>query len=640
MKRVRIFALRDESPKVFAVLHELGAVQLEQADRASFFGEASPPSYAREVADEAFRFEGLATSLPRVPVTETLDVGDVHDVLAKAREINIDDDVRRLKAELESVDVQYNRNRNYLQTLKKIANFDKDLSILETKSLNVGFYSVPADLYEEYAAAMRAISPDCIAESYSSNKEEVTALVTFKPSFQEAARAVIEKYRATKLDVPTHLGKPSDAIAKLQAENLELDKRRIAAENALLEISKKYYGRVLAIREALNIEAQRFDALGRAGQSERTFVIEGWIPVTRFNELVSKLNSALNRKVVLEETQTKDLPPTLLQNSSKLNYFEFFVRFFSLPQSEEIDPTWTVAIVFPIFFGMMLGDVGYGLVILLIGFWFVGISTGKAKTKWLPTPIRKFGKSLIPKRALGSLGRILIPSAIVGMIFGILVNAYFGFKIPFYKPVFDLISAPQIYLVITLFVGLAHITLGYLYGIYIALHWGHKRHAYGKIGWLGFLWSGVAALYAVFSSVLGVPISPIVLDAGLAGLVVFGGMVFYFERMRFVMEIPTIISHVVSYGRILGVLLASFLLGYIASVSLEGAIGGPIAGFLVTLVVLLLVTILNIVLGIFEPAIQGIRLHYVEFYSKFFEGNGKRFQPFAEKRQLTKKIET
>ncbi len=640
MKRVRIFALRDEESKVLSILHELGAVQLEQAERASFFTEATAPYYAREVADEAFRFEGLATSLPRVPVTEMLDVGDVKDVLSKAKEINIDENVRKLKNELENVDVQLNRNRTYLLSLNRIASFDKDLSIIATKSLSVGFYSIPIDQYEDFVKALQSISSDCLAQQYSSTKDEVTALVIFKPSDQEAARAAIEKYRAAKMDLPTNLGNPSDAIKKLREDNLALDSRRAAADNSLLEISKKYYGKVLAIREALNIEAQRFEALGRAGQSERVFVIEGWIPTNRYSELETRLNSSLNRKVVIEETQSKDLPPTLMQNSPKINYFEFFVRFFSLPQEEEIDPTWTIAIVFPIFFGMMLGDVGYGLVILLIGFWFVRISANKANTKWLPLPIRKFGKSLMPKRVLGSLGKILIPSAIVGMIFGVLVNAYFGFKLPFYTPVFDLITAPQIYLVITLFVGLAHLTLGYIYGIYIALHWGHKRHAYGKVGWLGFLWSGVTTLYAVFAGVLGAPVSNVVLYTGLTGLVVFGGMIFYFEKMRFLMEIPTIISHVVSYGRILGVLLASFLLGYIASVSLEGSIGGPIAGLLVSLVVLLLVTILNIVLGIFEPAIQGIRLHYVEFYSKFFEGNGKRFQPFAEKRQLTKKVET
>ncbi len=357
----------------------------------------------------------------------------------------------------------------------------------------------------------------------------------------------MERFRAAKLDVPTGLGTPSEAIRKLDQENLELESRKGDAENSLLQLSKKYYGGVVAIREALNIEAQRFEALARAAQSERTFVMEGWVPAPRLAELGSKLDSILEGKVVIEKTSSKEIPPTLLQNSKKINYFEFFIRFFSLPQADEIDPTGTIAIVFPIFFGMMLGDVGYGIVILLIGYWFSRLSSGKSSTKKLPMALRKFGKSLIPKRALGSLGKILIPSAIVGMVFGVLVNAYFGFKLPFYSPVFDLEHAPQIFLVITLFVGLAHLTLGYIYGIFVALHGGQKRHAYAKIAWIGFLWSGVVTIYSLLSTVLGVPLPSLVVYAGLGGLIVFGGMVFAFEKFRFVMEIPTLISHVVSY---------------------------------------------------------------------------------------------
>ena len=183
----------------------------------------------------------------------------------------------------------------------------------------------------------------------------------------------------------------------------------------------------------------------------------------------------------------------------------------------------------------------------------------------------------MPKRALGSLGRILMPSAVIGMLFGVIVNAYFGFSLPFYSPLLDMVHTPQIYLVITLFLGLTHITLGYVYGIIIALRSGHMKHVYSKIGWLGFLWSGVVSVSVTLSFPLGHPF-PIVFEyISLVGLLVFGGIVFFFEKMRFVMEIPTLISHVVSYGRILGVLLSSLLLASIAAESVSSSVSGPIS---------------------------------------------------------------
>jgi V/A-type H+/Na+-transporting ATPase subunit I len=639
MQRTRIFVLKQDRDRVVALLQELGAVQLEQADKVSFFHEAAPPDHSVAVADEAFRLEGLATALPPIPVSEKLAVGDVNDVLTKAKEIRIDEEVRKLKLELENVDLVLNRNNTYLESLQKIVGFNTDLAALSSQSLNAGFYSVSIDQFDDFAQAVKSLSSDALVKSYGSTKDEITVLVVLPKEIQEQARVIFEKFKATKLDLPTNLGKPEEAKKKLEEENASLRARKEVAERELLEISKEYYAKVVALREALNIEAQRIEALGRAGQSEKLFVIEGWVPSTKLLELEKRLADLTNGKAIVEKTKSKEAPPTLMQNSPRINYFEFFVRFFSLPQSEEIDPTWTLAIIFPIFFGMMLGDVGYGLVILLLGLWFARLGIGKSNARWLPRPIRNFGRSLMPKRALGQLGRILIPSAIIGMIIGVMVNAYFGFRIAFYNPLFDLVKTPQYYLIITLFIGLAHITLGYIYGIFIALHSGHRNHAYAKIGWLGFLWSGVAAVWGALTFVTsGHPI-PIVLEYAILGVwIAFGGFVFVFEKMTFLMEIPTLISHVVSYGRILGVLLASLLLGYIAASAVSSSLSGPIASLAIAVVVFALVTILNVVLGIFEPAIQGIRLHYVEFYSKFFEGNGRRFTPFAERRQLTKKV--
>jgi V/A-type H+/Na+-transporting ATPase subunit I len=635
MQRTRIFVLKQDRERVVALLQEVGAVQLEQADKVSFFREATPPEHSVAVADEAFRLEGLATVLPPVPVSEKLEVGDVGDVLAKARKIRIDDDVRKLKLELENIDLQLNRNNTYLQSLQKIAGFSTDLAALSIRSLNAGFYSVPIDQYDEFFKAVKKLANDALVTSYASTKDDMTALVVLPKEIQEQARVVFEKFKATKIELPTDLGRPEEARKKLEEENSALRARKDAVEKNLLEISKKYYGTVVALKEALNIEAQRIEALGRAGQSEKLFVVEGWVPSTKLSELERRVSELTRGKAIIEKTKSKEIPPTLMQNNPRINYFEFFVRFFSLPQSEEIDPTWTLAIIFPIFFGMMLGDVGYGLVILLLGYWFSRLGTNRSNARWLSRSIRNFGKSLMPKRALGQLGRILIPSAIIGIIIGVLANAYFGFRLP-YAPVFDLVRTPQIYLIVTLFVGLAHITLGYIYGIIIAMRTGHMDHVYAKTGWIGFLWSSVAAVGVILTYVLPVAHVPLIFEyVSLGGMIVFGGIVFRFEKMRFVMEIPTLISHVVSYGRILGVLLASLLLGYIAASSVS--LSSPIFSLITALIVLVMVTILNIVLGIFEPAIQGIRLHYVEFYSKFFEGNGRRFTPFAERRSLTKK---
>lgn len=640
MQRVRILALKEDQASLIALLHQLGAIQLEQADKGFFFRDAVPPDYATSVSDEIFRLEGLVAALPPVPVSGTLEVKDAKNVLAQAREIQIDDQVKNLKVELESIDVTVNRNNTFLENLQKIRGFNKDLDVLASHSLSVALYSIPADDFNDFVQKLRATSKDCAIKEYTSSKKEVAALVAFPKTDQENAKTILDEFKTVKLDLPTDLGTAEQAEKKLQEENSELLSRKNIVEGQLLEISKKYYATIVALKEALNIEAQQIDAFGRGGQSEKTFVVEGWVPVTRLPELESKVDSLSNGKAVIEKISSKEEAPTLLKNSPRINYFEFFVRFFSLPKSEEIDPTWSIAIVFPIFFGMMLGDVGYGIVILLIGYWFARIGTNKSSARWLPASIRRFGKNLIPKRALGQLGRILIPSAIVGIIVGILTNAYFGFRLPSYAPLFDLIKTPQFYLIITLFVGLAHITIGYVYGIFIGLRTGHRRHAYSKIAWLGFMWSGVAAVWGALTFVLPVTAIPKFAEFAIIGVFLAFGIVGAISEGpgRFLLEIPTLMSHVISYGRILGVLLASLLLGYIAATSIN--LSSPISSLVVAIIVLILVTLLNVVLGIFEPAIQGIRLHYVEFYSKFFEGNGRRFSPFAERRQLTKKAST
>ncbi len=639
MDRVRIIALREDISQILHALHEAGVMQLEQVERipSEGFGEPTPPELQRKVADEAFRFEGLVAALPPVPVNGQRHFDGIDDVLAQAEALRIDDEVKGLKTELEAVDNSLARNKGFLQTLGRITSFTKDLSVLTASSLVSGFYAIPEEGFTAFKEEIRAIAGEAIVESYHSAEGDVTALVAIPKPAEEQAKPIFEKYKALKADLPYSLGTPAEAKEKLEAEDVALSRSKARAEEGLRAISREHYGAILAIREALAIEGQRHEAIGKLAQSDRTVLLEGWVPHPNVPALDRELSGASAGRVVIVGVRgNPEEAPTLMQNNSRIKAFEFLVRFFSLPKSGEIDPTMTFSIVFPVFFGLMVGDVGYGLVILLLGFYFMRIGSGKTSARALPRAIRSFGRGMMSKRTLGTIGTIMMVGGVSAMVFGVLFNEYFGAALPWYGAALDVVGQLPILLVITIFIGLGHITLGYIFGIYLGVKTGHMKHAIGKLGWLGFMWSGTVGLVDFFDR--GLFPSPILAAyASIAALIGSAVVVAVSEGPRFAMEIPTLMSHVMSYARILGVLLASVLLASIVDTSLGASVGrAPITATIFVAVIAVMVHLLNIVLGIFEPSIQGVRLHYVEFYTKFFEGNGKPFSPFAVRKKYTK----
>jgi V/A-type H+-transporting ATPase subunit I len=190
-------------------------------------------------------------------------------------------------------------------------------------------------------------------------------------------------------------------------------------------------------------------------------------------------------------------------------------------------------------------------------------------------------------------------------------------------------------LLISGYIGLGMVSFGLVLGILNSFRERAIKQLISKVGWLLFGW-GIALIGLALIN--QVNINPFQNIEGVGYFVlIFGGigLMFYGEGIRALMELPSIISHILSYTRIVGILLASVILAEIIDFIFLRSLGQSIPYSILGIMIFFIGHIFNIILGVFEPGIQGARLIYVEFFSKFYHGSGRPFKPFGSKRRFT-----
>ncbi|MDG6999005.1 MAG: V-type ATP synthase subunit I [Nitrososphaerota archaeon] len=652
MQRIAVIGSRDERQRVATILYDIGVVQIEPVskDALPYLRTELDSANVREVSEELLRIRALRTALPHVNVTEKKGYGAPIQLLNASRKVKIDSEVARLKQDQGKLSTWLDELANRIDLVTKLNFINEDLSIFDLESASSFFGTVSKDDYPEFQKNLASITD---LMTYSQGKDPVSIVVVVPTQELEKFGSIIQRANLRLQRIPKLKGKPDEVLSKLNKEKETALVESKVVEQKLKEISETNYSNLASLEEQLAIETRKLEAINNFGFTDNTFALEGWIPEQKIPSLTSVLGKHA-RSATLFRLESDEKPPTLLENPKRLRYFESFIRFYTLPQSGEFDPTIIFAITFPIFFGLMLGDVGYGLAIIGISYWILNrLRQNPRKKTIIPRQLRSFARNIFKPVQFQKLAMAMMPGAVIGVIFGFGFNEYFGFHLnqylfsylntnlhiglPSSGAFLDPSSTRGLkdLLLFTGYVGLFEVSFGLVLGMINSYWAGEKKHIFGKLGWFTVAWGisliGLTVLHHGSVSPTTNPIAGVYIALLLVGLALIG----YGEGPQTLIELPSIISHILSYTRLLGILLASVELAAVIDTIFLSDVSSGIAFAVMGVIILIFGQIFNLVLALFEPGIQGARLIYVEFFSKFYHGNGKMFLPFKGSRIYT-----
>ena len=675
MAKIAIMGLRKNQQTTVSILHDMEILQLEplSKDVSAILKNERDNELTRQVSDQLLRVKALMTVLPSIPVTVRKRFDSIDDLLQTARSIDVDERVASIEKEKEALLTEIKETEDNLKLVEEFSFFPEDLKILQLSSATSYFGRIPSDKFEEFKKVIDEHHKDIML--YTKAEKELThlILVVFPTISSDKFANIIQLHNVKIEAVPSISGKPNEIITN-QKSNLQTQNQRLEQiNNELNQISEKYFADLVEVEEQLQIENKKLEVISNLGVTKDAFAMEGWIPKSKLGQVKSTLEKFTDGTTIYElETKEEEKAPTLMSNPPRFRLFEAFIRFYSLPQSKEFDPTMVFALIFPIFYGLMIGDTGYCIVILLVCLWVIRrVEKGKRNLNIMPKQLRSFAMLILKKRQMVKLSKAMIPGCVVGIVLGFIFDLHFGFHMNGY--LFDVLASAGVtglpepgeilnrpsqafldpihnagtLLLYAGYIGIGFVSFGLILGLIDCIRMGEKKEALVKVGWLMVGWGIVLLGLALIGGDAINPtwdrlveVNPI---AYMYYGLIFGGIALMVAcdkskgpmKVMALMEVATIISHILSYTRLIGILLASVILAHTIDYVFLKSINIGIPLVILGTMILFIGHLFNIIIGVFEPGIQGARLLYVEYFSKFYRGNGNAFKPFGSLRRFT-----
>ena len=610
MQKVRIVSLEQDKPKVVAALHMLGALDLRRSKLE--ISDDRPDSRSSELSDSLIKVTGALQMLNPHPVKTERHMSADHIVkeVSKAKVLN---EIYSLANERKLLE----DDQKAIDYAEHIANalhgVRMDFARTRSDYLSYRVFEADSKSTRQVASAISKSKPEGVELNiFKSGKNQELVLLVYdkKASVDDLLKGI--KLNELDLSAKYLEGSPTEVLKALSSRRRANERRLSVISARLMGISKSSYSRLSNLREMLEIELSRSEVSGGFKRTDNTFVVEGWVQKERVEELKERIANVTREKAYTEELEGDELAPTVTKRPKFLQPFDYMVSFYSVQRSDEIDPTWIFILLFPIFYGLMVTDVGYGFASLLLATYIT--------------------KKTDPDGLMYNAAKIWQLNSFAAMFFGFLSNQYFGFQLGYSTPFnFDwLKNTPEIIAISVLF-GVLQVVIGLVIGIINSYNHGHKKMAYARFTSILVVLLGTVAVSGAFFGVFNSTITDI--SAAIAAVSLI--LTIFFSGSE-ATEVTNLITHPLSYARLMGFGLGSVIIAFLIDMAFTPHMSSGILVFTLYLVIFIALHFLNMVLSIFEGIVQGIRLNFVEFFSKFYIGNGVKFKPFSYRRIYTK----
>lgn len=636
MVRLQIVGLKTQLAATLHALHRLGCVQIDDLSDATTGNITARPLHLdrdtvrthEELGYLLAQLEGLLAILvpksgPQAnPPAEDLSSAD-DQAEARAGQEVLGPQVQALVSRRDSLEAERASLPRYEATLRKL------LPMVPASARDPANMSVGVLVSRTHLAVLDVITEQVV--NLSGGRAEIVAqdvdpatrvlLLVFPREAASEVETLLGREDISRLRLPEAFADqpPDVAVAALNQRLAAIPHELAAIQSELSTLAQQWAPRLRCWCASLRDRLEEFAVLRYLGETDQTFVLAGWTPEREVTRLRAALTAEAGDAVAMQvspPTHTdQKRAPVALANPGPARPFQSLVSLLALPRYEGIDPTMLMALFLPIFFGMILGDIGYGAVLMVLCLYVLRRSGIAGK----PGVVR-------------DVVQVLLFGSGWGILFGFLYGEAFGTlgeHIGLHAIWLDRTSPDQVagLLLFSLAVGAGHVTLGLILGVWEAGRERNRHHLLERGGMLVGL-IGLFCIVAVLVNWLPPGFMTPAIAVLIVGIVLLGASLGWLGLLMGPIEFIGLVGNILSYLRIAAIGLASVYLARVAN-DMAGSFGNLIVGVIIAI----LIHALNLVLGAFSPTIHSLRLHYVEFFRKFYEGGGRPFEPFRTARR-------